>query len=274
MRIPNEFLTTHKLYNRFLFELLEPRVSATVVSPEKGWARDRILSVLLEKPATLTEIAGRVGISKSTASYHMKGLVSKGITEIVDVENVRGGVYRKTFALRQGRTVITAPRENFPGSESQVAEQFQWLKLAWAENPRVEDLIVFLYHVFLEQGGLSRDKLSETLLSFGKRFGSEVLGASLRSRGVEKELKELLILLNHAGAATCTIDSFGSSGRVLACSSFLRTTDPASPVFSFLRGMVEGTLNSRHGGRYTVQQAKSSAQAATLTVARRRMARP
>ena len=59
-----------------------------------------MLAVLLQKPASLSELASAVGIAKSTASYHMKELVKRGIEEIIDVTNIKGGVYTKTFALR------------------------------------------------------------------------------------------------------------------------------------------------------------------------------
>jgi DNA-binding transcriptional ArsR family regulator len=239
-------------------------------SPEKGWARDGILSVLLEKPASLSEIARGVGISKSTASYHMKELVNRGIAEIIDVKNVKGGVYTKTFSLRQGAVVISEPRNSIRNVDGMVAEQFDGLKLNWSLKHRPEDIILFLYHMFISLGGAQREQIGKTFFRYGKQFGREVLAPSLQPGKREQEVKEILAWLSRWNLAVCKIETSRQSEQTISCSNFFQSTDSNSPVFQFLAGIIEGALASKHGDRYLVGEGDAYGTTPQLLITRRR----
>lgn len=67
--------------------------------------RHRILRVLREGPATVTQIAARLGIAKGSSNYHVKVLAKAGLISVVDTRKVRGvnelyyGMAGKTIQL-------------------------------------------------------------------------------------------------------------------------------------------------------------------------------
>ncbi|TDU02415.1 helix-turn-helix protein [Streptomyces sp. 846.5] len=52
--------------------------------------RHRVLRVLRDEPATVTQIAGRLGIAKGSSNYHVKVLAKAGLIRVVDTRKVRG----------------------------------------------------------------------------------------------------------------------------------------------------------------------------------------
>lgn len=70
--------------------------------------RHRILRVLHDQPATVTQIADRLGIAKGSSNYHVKVLAKAGLIQIVDNRKVRGvtelyyGVVGKTIEVPDG----------------------------------------------------------------------------------------------------------------------------------------------------------------------------
>lgn len=53
-------------------------------------ARHRVLRVLRDGPATVTQIAERLGIAKGSSNYHVKVLVKAGLITVVETRKVRG----------------------------------------------------------------------------------------------------------------------------------------------------------------------------------------
>ena len=53
-------------------------------------ARHRVLRVLRDGPATVTQIAERLGIAKGSSHYHVKVLAKAGLIHIVETRKVRG----------------------------------------------------------------------------------------------------------------------------------------------------------------------------------------
>jgi DNA-binding transcriptional ArsR family regulator len=53
-------------------------------------ARHRVLRVLRDGPATVTQIAERLGIAKGSSNYHVKVLVKAGLISVVETRKVRG----------------------------------------------------------------------------------------------------------------------------------------------------------------------------------------
>ena len=72
--------------------------------------RHRVLDVLREGPATVTQVAGRLGIAKGSSHYHVKVLAKAGLIHVVETRKVRGvveqyyGMVAKRIALP-----VTAP---------------------------------------------------------------------------------------------------------------------------------------------------------------------
>jgi DNA-binding transcriptional ArsR family regulator len=70
--------------------------------------RHRILRVLRDGPATVTQVAARLGIAKGSSNYHVKVLANAGFVQVVDTRKVRGvtelyyGVLDKVIALPRG----------------------------------------------------------------------------------------------------------------------------------------------------------------------------
>jgi len=53
-------------------------------------ARHRVLRVLRDGPATVTQIADRLGIAKGSSHYHVRVLAKAGLIRIVETRKVRG----------------------------------------------------------------------------------------------------------------------------------------------------------------------------------------
>jgi DNA-binding transcriptional ArsR family regulator len=60
--------------------------------------RHRILRVLRDGPATVTQIADRLGIAKGSSNYHVKVLAKAGFIRVVDTRKVRG-VTERYYAM-------------------------------------------------------------------------------------------------------------------------------------------------------------------------------
>ncbi|MGF1427755.1 ArsR/SmtB family transcription factor [Kitasatospora sp. LaBMicrA B282] len=52
--------------------------------------RHRILGVLRDGPATITQTAQKLGLAKGSSSYHLRLLERAGLVEVVDTRKVRG----------------------------------------------------------------------------------------------------------------------------------------------------------------------------------------
>lgn len=52
--------------------------------------RHRIMAVLRFEPATITQIAERVGLAKGSSSYHVRLLERAGLVKVVRTRKVRG----------------------------------------------------------------------------------------------------------------------------------------------------------------------------------------
>ncbi len=262
---------TPKIYSALRFEQTEPMPAPfgqRVI--EKGWVREKILSILLQGPTTLSDVSGTLGISKSTAAYHLKRLLNKGIIEISDIRNVRGGVYAKTLSLKSGRVVLSEPPLKKKGTTSTIRESYQRLKLGWSIKQDPAEVIVFLYHLFVASDGVPRQERYAVFQDYGRLAGEELLSPLVPSRGLGSEVEQILQRLGSMGLALCTREAGDSTKLVIQCSAFFGSTDPTSPVFRFLQGLIEGALSAKHEGRYEVKSLVSIASPPRLIVARRR----
>ncbi|MEV0095403.1 winged helix-turn-helix domain-containing protein [Streptomyces sp. NPDC050738] len=67
--------------------------------------RHRIMAVLRFEPATITQIAGRVGLAKGSSSYHVRLLERAGLVKVVRTRKVRG-VTERYYAMAARSIVL------------------------------------------------------------------------------------------------------------------------------------------------------------------------
>lgn len=75
--------------------------------------RHRIMAVLRFEPATITQIAERVGLAKGSSSYHVRLLERAGLVKVVRTRKVRG-VTERYYAMAAGAIVLPDPGEGQP----------------------------------------------------------------------------------------------------------------------------------------------------------------
>ncbi|MEU8700429.1 winged helix-turn-helix domain-containing protein [Streptomyces sp. NPDC048680] len=75
--------------------------------------RHRIMAVLRFEPATITQIAGRVGLAKGSSSYHVRLLERAGLVKVVRTRKVRG-VTERYYAMAARAIVLPDPGAGGP----------------------------------------------------------------------------------------------------------------------------------------------------------------
>ncbi|MQY10829.1 hypothetical protein SRB5_09420 [Streptomyces sp. RB5] len=75
--------------------------------------RHRIMAVLRFEPATITQIADRVGLAKGSSSYHVRLLERSGLVKVVRTRKVRG-VTERYYAMAARSIVLPEPGEGGP----------------------------------------------------------------------------------------------------------------------------------------------------------------
>jgi DNA-binding transcriptional ArsR family regulator len=88
---------------------LAPRVAADTPRQLKALAepvRSLILDLVLERAASVTELAAALGRPKSSVAYHVDVLVEAGLLQVVRTRKVRA--IEERFYGRTGRTIIVA----------------------------------------------------------------------------------------------------------------------------------------------------------------------
>ncbi|MFF4364849.1 ArsR/SmtB family transcription factor [Streptomyces sp. NPDC001594] len=75
--------------------------------------RHRIMAVLRFEPATITQIAARVGLAKGSSSYHVRLLERAGLVKVVRTRKVRG-VNERYYAMAARSILLPDPGEGEP----------------------------------------------------------------------------------------------------------------------------------------------------------------
>ncbi|WP_250037183.1 ArsR/SmtB family transcription factor [Paractinoplanes maris] len=75
--------------------------------------RHRIMAVLRFEPATITQIADRVGLAKGSSSYHVRLLERAGLVKVVRTRKVRG-VTERYYAMAARSIELPDPGEGGP----------------------------------------------------------------------------------------------------------------------------------------------------------------
>jgi DNA-binding transcriptional ArsR family regulator len=75
--------------------------------------RHRIMAVLRFEPATITQIAERLGLAKGSSSYHVRLLERAGLVKVVRTRKVRG-VTERYYAMAARAIVLPDPGPGQP----------------------------------------------------------------------------------------------------------------------------------------------------------------
>ncbi|GAB1509163.1 hypothetical protein JCM33774_12040 [Actinophytocola sp. KF-1] len=75
--------------------------------------RHRIMAMLRFEPATITQIAKRVGLAKGSSSYHVRLLERAGLVKVVRTRKVRG-VTERYYAVAAGSIELPDPGPGQP----------------------------------------------------------------------------------------------------------------------------------------------------------------
>ncbi|RKE16860.1 transcriptional regulator [Streptomyces sp. TLI_171] len=75
--------------------------------------RHRIMAVLRFEPATITQIAARVGLAKGSSSYHVRLLERAGLVKVVRTRKVRG-VTERYYAMAVRSITLPDPGRGGP----------------------------------------------------------------------------------------------------------------------------------------------------------------
>ncbi|GHJ53014.1 hypothetical protein Nm8I071_23210 [Nonomuraea sp. TT08I-71] len=75
--------------------------------------RHQIMAVLRFEPATITQIAARLGLAKGSSSYHVRLLERAGLINVVGTRKVRG-VTERYYAMTARSIVLPNPGEGGP----------------------------------------------------------------------------------------------------------------------------------------------------------------
>jgi DNA-binding transcriptional ArsR family regulator len=98
---------------------LPDQVSATTSEQLKAIAdplRSVLLDLVLERAATINELAQAVGRPKGTVAHHVNVLVAAGLLRVVRTRRVRA--IEERFYGRTGRTIVISPERPGPGTAS------------------------------------------------------------------------------------------------------------------------------------------------------------
>lgn len=95
--------------------------------------RHRIMAVLRFEPATITQLADRVGLAKGSSSYHVRLLERAGLVQVVRSRKVRG-VMERYYAMAAQSIVLPDPGEG--GRDMLMRHALADLEAAPAEAER------------------------------------------------------------------------------------------------------------------------------------------
>lgn len=90
--------------------------------------REKMLEVLLDGPATPTEVSRRVGVAPNKGAYHMHVLAKAGLVELTETRSI-GGVTEKYFSRTARRFRYDPPKDTveFGDAMALVSREFNLL---------------------------------------------------------------------------------------------------------------------------------------------------
>jgi DNA-binding transcriptional ArsR family regulator len=137
--------------------------------------RGQILDLVLERAATVTELAAALDRPKSSVAYHVEVLVTAGLLDVVRTRRVRA--VEERFYGRTGRTIVVGHSATPEGA---VSQNFLARAHAEAANTAPEDIRSTLRHARIPADHAAEffDRVAELASEFTKlpRSGDTVFG--------------------------------------------------------------------------------------------------
>ncbi|WP_433340835.1 ArsR/SmtB family transcription factor [Streptomyces sp. CA-253872] len=138
--------------------------------------RHRIMAQLRFAPATITQIAERVGLAKGSSSYHVRLLERAGLVKVVRTRKVRG-VTERYYAMAARSLVLPTPGEGQPDTlmrnvvadlEAAPADDERYVRLSHLRltDEQFAELGARLEALADEYGELSDPSLPDVSLAF------------------------------------------------------------------------------------------------------------
>jgi DNA-binding transcriptional ArsR family regulator len=217
---------------------------------DKGWVREGILSQLSAQPGTLTEIARTLGISKSTASYHLNLLLTRGIIESITSDAGKAGASSKRYALKEGVLVTFPSRRDEEAELGRLRETFDLYTLSWESiaGPIVlEQVQGLLYKMYLHMFRIARSEHRILMKDYGNRAGAKVA-----KRMPPLPFKQVLLGLTSYLTANRISDADflelpNSTISVIVSNACIGSPFHQSNSCYFLEGMIEGVVKTKQG---------------------------
>ena len=221
----------------------------------KGWVRDGVLSTLSKEPATLTEVARKLGVSKSTASYHLALLLQRGVIEEVDSGVARGGVASRRFALRGGSVVVFPTQAQEESELRKLREAFDLQLLALqgsASATNVVGLQVLLYKMYVHMFKITRSEHRRLMIEYGSRAGG-ALAKHVGGPPSGQAMPSIASFLRESGIGDVDLVGIpGSTVSVLVSSACIGSDYHAGNSCYFLEGFLGGLVAAKMGAQVKV----------------------
>jgi predicted hydrocarbon binding protein len=197
-------------------------------------------------------------VSKATVSYHTKALIRRDMIEIADISSIRGGVYSKTYALKQGALTLARRKGDQAGSLTELDEWFEKLLMSMHLEPKrkpADEMEIFLYQLFrlLAESDSLDDGIFE---EFGRRVGDDLIASSLKFATLRSGLSELAEYLGAEGFAQVSASLRKGEEPRLVCTECFENKEYGSLVCSFTKGMLTGAIRARDGGTLRLERLK------------------
>lgn len=219
--------------------------------------REGILNGLSKAPATMTQVSEQLGISKSTASYHLSKLLSRGVIEIVDARPGRGRVVVKKYGLKEGSLVMFPTLGQEEAELGRLRETFELQALGWRSRTDPVDLAAMqssLYRLFLHLFRITRSEHGRLMLEYGRRAG-EILSDTLPPVRLGKTPDSIAGYLSNSKMADASlIQIHGSPITVLQANTCIGSNIHPGNQCYFLEGIVKGIVTSRLGSGVQVSR--------------------
>lgn len=222
----------------------------------KGWVREGILSALSKEPATLTEVAQGLRISKSTASYHLSLLSKRGVIEPVSTRMGRGGVKVVRYGLRSGTFVLFGGAREEENELRRMRETFDLETLGWKDRSQlgVSQVQTLLYKLFLLMFRITRSEHRRLMLDYGERTGS-LLAGRVHATSARQASLAVATFLRETGMSDADLVEFpGSAVSALISSVCIGSEYHIGNSCYFLEGMVGGMVRGKIGAGVAVER--------------------
>ncbi len=215
--------------------------------------RRKIIELLRkEGPMTVSQLARRLDMSKSTVHYHLQELKKAGFVDVV-MEEPGPAIPKKYYGLKAEPVEISEPR---------IDDAVEYVKnvLKRSEDPELAVLhaVAASYRAILESIGVDTEDL---LYELGHRVGRE-LARELDEEDAEKVLERLLSGIGKE------IDVKREDGKVVvSIKGCVECSDlPYGPACHFEAGLIAGVLDELEGDGWKTEEVMCSGAGAEACV--------